>query len=111
MAGISPAASAAQQSLRRRREAIRGAGVGTLIVTDGFSCREQIRHGTGRNALHPVELLELALRSERIGPARDIERRLQQQPAALQPAAAATAVAAFAGIICLALWFRRRRFA
>jgi Fe-S oxidoreductase len=89
--------------------AIRSAGIGTLIVTDGFSCREQIRHGTGRDALHPVEVLELALCHERIGSAREIERRLQQQPAAVQPAAAAVAFAAFAGIAGLALWFRTRR--
>ncbi len=27
------------------------------IVAPGFSCRHQIEHGTGRKALHPVELL------------------------------------------------------
>jgi Fe-S oxidoreductase len=28
-----------------------------VIVAPGFSCRQQIAHGTGREALHPVELL------------------------------------------------------
>ena len=28
------------------------------IVAAGFSCRQQILHGTGRRALHPVELLK-----------------------------------------------------
>jgi Fe-S oxidoreductase len=35
----------------------------TAIVTDGFSCREQVRHGTGRRALHFAELLERAVRA------------------------------------------------
>ncbi|HKK07356.1 MAG TPA: hypothetical protein VKA44_00575, partial [Gemmatimonadota bacterium] len=33
----------------------------TLIVTDGFSCRTQIEHGTGRKALHLAEVAARAL--------------------------------------------------
>ena len=33
----------------------------TLIVAAGVSCRQQIKHGTGRIALHPAELLRDAL--------------------------------------------------
>jgi Fe-S oxidoreductase len=33
----------------------------TLLVTDGFSCREQIAQGTGRRALHLAEVLAEAL--------------------------------------------------
>ena len=33
-----------------------------LIVADGFSCRTQIEHGTGRRALHLAELLRMAMR-------------------------------------------------
>ena len=44
--------------------AVRRAGGDTLIVADGFSCRQQILHGAGRHALHPVEVLEWALRKE-----------------------------------------------
>ena len=29
----------------------------TIIVSEGFSCREQILHGTGRSSLHLVEIL------------------------------------------------------
>lgn len=32
-----------------------------LIVADGFSCREQIRMGTARRALHTAEVLHRAL--------------------------------------------------
>ena len=35
----------------------------TLIVSDGFSCREQILQATGRRAMHLAEALQLALRS------------------------------------------------
>ena len=37
--------------------AVREAPENCLIVAPGFSCRSQIRHFTGRTALHPVELL------------------------------------------------------
>jgi Fe-S oxidoreductase len=43
--------------------AVRAAAPGTWIVADGFSCREQIRQGTGRQALHLAELLHRALRA------------------------------------------------
>jgi Fe-S oxidoreductase len=40
--------------------AVRAAAADTLIVADGFSCREQIRQATGRRPLHLAELLEMA---------------------------------------------------
>jgi len=33
-----------------------------IVVASGVSCREQIEHGSGRHALHPVELLAAKLR-------------------------------------------------
>ncbi len=41
--------------------AVRATPADTLILADGFSCREQIRQGTDRSALHLAELLQLAL--------------------------------------------------
>jgi Fe-S oxidoreductase len=41
--------------------AVRAADDGTAIAAPGTSCRHQIRDGTGRTALHPVELLHAAL--------------------------------------------------
>lgn len=41
---------------------IRDAQRYTLIITDGFSCREQIMHGTRRKALHLAEVLQMAMR-------------------------------------------------
>ena len=41
--------------------AVRNASTDTLIVADGFSCREQIEQATGRKALHLAEVIQLAL--------------------------------------------------
>jgi Fe-S oxidoreductase len=40
--------------------AVRAAAADTLIVADGFSCREQIRQATGRRAMHLAEVIALA---------------------------------------------------
>jgi Fe-S oxidoreductase len=45
--------------------AVRAAAADTLVVADGFSCREQIEQATGRTALHLAEVLRLALNSYR----------------------------------------------
>ena len=45
--------------------AVRAAEQDTLIITDGFSCREQIAQSTGRRACHLAEVLHLALRGEK----------------------------------------------
>ena len=40
--------------------AVRSAPADTLVVSDGFSCREQIAQATGRKALHLAEVIQLA---------------------------------------------------
>ena len=40
--------------------AVRKAAADTLIVSDGFSCREQIFQATGRRAIHLAEAIDLA---------------------------------------------------
>jgi hypothetical protein len=44
--------------------AVRQTDLDTLIVSDGFSCREQISHATGRQALHLAQVLQHALHQE-----------------------------------------------
>jgi FAD/FMN-containing dehydrogenase/Fe-S oxidoreductase len=44
--------------------AVRESPQDALVIADGFSCREQIAHGTGRRALHLAEALRIALREE-----------------------------------------------
>jgi FAD/FMN-containing dehydrogenase/Fe-S oxidoreductase len=48
--------------------AVRAASKDTLIVSDGFSCREQIAQGTDRTALHLAQVLQMALREGPHGP-------------------------------------------
>jgi Fe-S oxidoreductase len=43
--------------------AVRKAAPDTLIVADGFSCREQITQTTGRQPLHLAQVLARSLRS------------------------------------------------
>jgi Fe-S oxidoreductase len=43
--------------------AVRRAAADTLIVADGFSCREQIAQGTSRRAVHLADALRLAIES------------------------------------------------
>jgi Fe-S oxidoreductase len=40
--------------------ALREAGTGTLVSATGVSCRQQINHGVGQRAWHPVELVRAA---------------------------------------------------
>ncbi len=42
--------------------AVREAGEDTIIAAPGTSCRQQIKDGTGREAMHPVEILYEALK-------------------------------------------------
>jgi Fe-S oxidoreductase len=41
--------------------AVRAAKADAIIVAPGTSCRHQIRDGTGREALHPIEVIAMAL--------------------------------------------------
>ena len=45
---------------RRLLPAVREAAEETTIVAAGVSCRQQIKHATGRQALHPAEVLHAA---------------------------------------------------
>jgi Fe-S oxidoreductase len=42
--------------------AVRAAATDAAIAAAGTSCRHQIKDGTGRTALHPVEVLHAGLR-------------------------------------------------
>jgi Fe-S oxidoreductase len=45
--------------------AVRNTPENALIVSDGFSCREQIQQATGRKTLHLAEALQLALKNKK----------------------------------------------
>ncbi len=46
--------------------AVRNTPEDALIVSDGFSCREQILQATGRRALHLAEALQLGMKKNRV---------------------------------------------
>jgi FAD/FMN-containing dehydrogenase/Fe-S oxidoreductase len=89
--------------------AVRKVGPDTLVIADGFSCREQIKHGTGRFAMHAAEVLALAY-DARAGLAGELsERRYCEPPARIEKktlviAAAVLAAVSVAGV---AAWQRR----
>jgi Fe-S oxidoreductase len=41
---------------------VRNTGLSTIVMADGFSCKEQISQQTNRHALHLAEVLEMGLR-------------------------------------------------
>ena len=45
--------------------AVRREPLNSLVIADGFSCREQIEQCTGRHALHLAEVVRMALDSDR----------------------------------------------
>jgi FAD/FMN-containing dehydrogenase/Fe-S oxidoreductase len=46
--------------------ALRDEDAGALVAATGVSCRQQIAHGTGREALHPVQLVRAAMQPGRL---------------------------------------------
>ncbi|HEY1240345.1 MAG TPA: FAD-linked oxidase C-terminal domain-containing protein [Bryobacteraceae bacterium] len=62
--------------------AVRSAGPDTLILTDGFSCREQIRQTTERRAIHFAQVLQMAIHERPSGPTdlADAEKRYVREP-------------------------------
>ncbi|MGH2893572.1 MAG: FAD-binding and (Fe-S)-binding domain-containing protein, partial [Solirubrobacteraceae bacterium] len=47
---------------------VREASPHALILTDGFSCRSQIEHGSDRSALHLAQVVQMAMREGPNGP-------------------------------------------
>jgi FAD/FMN-containing dehydrogenase/Fe-S oxidoreductase len=92
---------------------VRGAADDVLIVADGFSCREQIAQGTRRQALHPAQVLKMAIdeerRAARSGGFPELrympDARRESAKAALAGVAALSAAAAALAAACL--WRRR----
>jgi Fe-S oxidoreductase len=95
--------------------AVRRAAQDTLVVAAGFSCREQIAQQTDRRALHPAQVLQMAMRAAggegREAAAADDGRAEALADAAPRWRAAAVlgAGAALAGGVLAARALRRRR--
>ncbi|MFZ0391492.1 MAG: FAD-binding and (Fe-S)-binding domain-containing protein [Calditrichia bacterium] len=57
--------------------AVREAEKSTMIVADGFSCREQIRQLSDREALHFAEVLYLALQDEEFEKPEEVHHKIE----------------------------------
>jgi hypothetical protein len=61
---------------------VRHAAKDTLIIADGFSCREQIRQLTDRQALHTAQVLQMAIKQGPRGPSGNFpEQKYISRPA------------------------------
>lgn len=92
---------------------VRSAKRSTIVVADGFSCREQISQETDRHGLHLAEVMELALREQREGPRGDrvpeqaiVDRHRRAIRRSMARAGLTLLVASAASVV---LWFSRRR--
>jgi FAD/FMN-containing dehydrogenase/Fe-S oxidoreductase len=92
--------------------AVREASRDTIIIADGFSCREQIAQSTDREALHLAQVLHMAMQNE--PPGELPERRYASEAATLDPrklvwkaAGIAGGIALFAGGVALLRRWRR----
>jgi len=87
---------------RRLLPTVREADGDTLVIADGFSCREQIAGLTGRGALHLAQVLQMAMHEGPDGPTRALPEMRYQPLGKWEPAPSAAAVAAVAGLGLLA---------
>ena len=78
--------------------AVRKATNDTLLISDGFSCREQVRQTTDRMPMHLSEVIQMALRRDTT---REFPERNYVTPEPKRPSVAAS-VAALAGITLVA---------
>jgi FAD/FMN-containing dehydrogenase/Fe-S oxidoreductase len=93
---------------------VRQASEHELILTDGFSCRSQIEHGSERSALHLAQVVQMAMREGPNGPPEPRpEARYHEQPgpparSGLTRAALAAGGAGALGVLAAAVARGRR---
>ncbi len=78
--------------------AVRRASDETLIIADGFSCREQIAGLTGRGALHVAQVLQMALHEGPEGPSEPLPESSYQPLGKWEPAPSAVLPAVAVGV-------------
>ncbi len=90
--------------------AVRKAEPGTMILSDGFSCREQILQETDRVPLHFAQALQMALREGAAGPP---DMRTAEKRYAIEPKTPAVPLTVVGAGLALAvggwMWSRSRR--
>ncbi len=85
---------------------VRAAAEDTIIVSDGFSCRQQIAFGTPRRAMHTAEVLAMALQPQVPGASGRSVESGQIQPAPGYPWI--TALAVGVGLVAAGLFAAKR---
>jgi FAD/FMN-containing dehydrogenase/Fe-S oxidoreductase len=83
---------------RRLLPAVREASPETLIIADGFSCREQIAGLTNRGALHVAQVIQMAMREGPRGPGDQVPERSYEPLGKWEPAPTLATVGAVAAI-------------
>jgi hypothetical protein len=92
--------------------AVRKATADTLIVADGFSCREQIAQATGRRAVHVAHALRLAMETGQRNHVAAAEDRIlppRQDALPARDVAAAALIATGVVLGISALWLQGPR--
>ena len=92
--------------------AVREAETSTVLIADGFSCREQISQRTHRKALHTAEVLSLAMNQPEIDDHQPPERAIVQRREAARKQSMLKAAAITAGVLgvtILAFFAGRRK--
>jgi Fe-S oxidoreductase len=91
---------------RKLLPAVRQAPISTMIIADGFSCREQIAQETGRQALHLAEVIQMGQQRRLIGTGLYPERELVERRKVARSRARLSALATLAaiGVAGLTAW-------
>ena len=95
--------------------AVRNAERDAVIVTDGFSCREQIEQTTSRRALHLAQLIQMGLRERRRDfaprelPERDFPAQPHCPPRRARKVRAAAMIGIGAAAVGAGVWLARGR--
>lgn len=90
---------------------VREAARDTLILSDGFSCREQVMHGTCRHGMHLAEVIQMALHQPLPQKKQYVESGwVQGEPSpALATAAVSAGLIAAGGLVLMSLIRNGRR--
>jgi Fe-S oxidoreductase len=86
--------------------AIRKAAPDTLIISDGFSCREQIKHATRRHGMHVAEVIQMALHQ----PLKPSKRYIETGWVQSEPSYPVLTAAAGAGLLAAGAFFALNRY-
>ena len=85
---------------------MRSASRDTLLIADGFSCREQIAQTTDRRALHLAQVIQFALQQDEKGVAKEDAETTSHLPADQAPSRVGMALTGSIGLVLLGalLW-------